>query len=145
MTERTIGGKYSLEREIGRGGMGAIWIAHDPQLRRRVALKLMRSDQTTSPSSRARFEREAMAIAQIRNPHVVQVYDYGIDEGNPYIVMELLEGEDLDARLQRHAKLSIPATLAILSQATKALSTTHAAKIIHRDLKPGNIFLTQSD
>jgi eukaryotic-like serine/threonine-protein kinase len=145
MTERTIGGKYSLEREIGRGGMGAIWLAHDPQLRRRVALKLMRTDQTTSPSSRSRFEREAMAIAQIRNPHVVQVYDYGIDEGRPYIVMELLEGEDLDARLQRHTKLSIPAVLAVLSQAAKALSTAHAAGIIHRDLKPGNIFLARSE
>src|SRR6185295_13475048 len=99
---RTIGGKYSLEREIGRGGMGTIWIAHDSQLRRKVALKLMQPDQITSQNARARFEREAMAVAQIKNPNVVQIYDYGIDEGAPYIVMELLEGEDLDARLNRH-------------------------------------------
>src|SRR5690242_6540477 len=99
MTDRTVGGKYSLERDIGRGGMGSIWIAYDPHLRRRVALKLMRPEQTAQATSRTRFEREAMAIAQIRNPHVVQVFDYGIDDGRPYIVMELLEGEDLDARL----------------------------------------------
>jgi eukaryotic-like serine/threonine-protein kinase len=145
MPERTIGGKYTLEREIGRGGMGSIWIAYDPQLRRRVALKLVHPDQTVGSQSRARFEREAMAVAQIQNPHVVQIHDYGIDEGAPYIVMELLSGEDLEARLSRCAKLPLAAVITIVTQAGRALSTAHAAGVIHRDLKPANIFLAQSD
>jgi serine/threonine protein kinase/class 3 adenylate cyclase len=145
MPERIIGGRYGLEREIGRGGMGTIWIAYDDQLRRRVALKLMHPAQMVSTISRTRFEREAMAVAQIRNPHVIQVYDYGIDEGAPYIVMELLEGEDLDARLSRHSKLPFAAVVRMITQAAKALAAAHATGIIHRDLKPANIFLARSE
>src|SRR4051794_31410734 len=114
MSERTIGGKYSLEREVGRGGMGSIWVAFDAQLRRRVALKLMRADNITSESARTRFEGEEMAIARIQNQHVIQIYDYGIDEGSPYIVMELLEGEALDARLNRQKRLPLAAVATIL-------------------------------
>src|SRR3954454_3787327 len=108
MIGRLVGGKYSLEREIGRGGMGSIWIALDTQLRRRVALKLMRPEMT-SASSRGRFEREAMAVARIQHQHVIQIYDYGIEGDAPYIVMELLEGEDLEARVARHPRLSMAA------------------------------------
>jgi class 3 adenylate cyclase/tRNA A-37 threonylcarbamoyl transferase component Bud32/ActR/RegA family two-component response regulator len=141
MTERRVGDRYLLEREIGRGGMGTIWVAHDQQLRRRVALKLMSAEQLASESSRERFQHEATAIAQLRNPHVVQVYDYGIDDGAPYIVMELLEGEDLEARLRRLRRLPLAAVVSIVAQAAKALGTAHAAGIVHRDLKPANIFL----
>src|SRR3954454_19579490 len=144
MIGRLVGGKYSLEREIGRGGMGAIWIALDTQLRRRVALKLMRSEMT-SASSRGRFEREAMAVARIQNPHVIQIYDYGIDEESPYIVMELLEGEDLEARVGRHARLPIAAVATVLAQTAKALASAHSAGIVHRDLKPANIFLSRGE
>ncbi len=125
--------------------MGSIWVALDAQLQRRVALKLMRADNVASESARTRFQREAMAIAQIQNPHVVQVYDYGIDEGHPFIVMELLEGEDLDARLNRLKKLPLPAVAAVITQAARALSTAHAAGIVHRDLKPANIFLARAE
>src|SRR5277367_5497193 len=93
MEGRTIGGKYTLERELARGGMGAVWAAFDTALRRRVALKLMSPDHLASTSARSRFEREAWAIAQLQSPHVVQIYDYGIEDGAPYIVMELLDGE----------------------------------------------------
>ncbi len=82
MIGRLVGGKYSLEREIGRGGMGSIWVALDTKLHRRVALKLMRPDMT-SPSSRGRFEREAMAVARIQHPNVIQIHEYGIDEEAP--------------------------------------------------------------
>jgi class 3 adenylate cyclase len=136
-----IGGKYTLEREIARGGMGAIWVAFDTKLRRRVALKLMTPDHLSSASSRERFEREAMAIAQLRNPHVIHIYDYGIDGSSPYIVMELLEGEDLESRLGRRGRLPLAAVSAIVTQAARALGAAHALGIVHRDLKPANIFL----
>jgi eukaryotic-like serine/threonine-protein kinase len=145
MEGRTIGGKYTLERELARGGMGAIWVALDTQLRRKVALKLMSPDHLASPSARSRFEREAMAIAQLQSPHVVQVYDYGVEDGAPYIVMELLDGEDLQTRLQRIGKMPLPATAAILAQAAKALAAAHGAGIVHRDIKPANIFLARAD
>ncbi|MCC6557953.1 MAG: response regulator [Polyangiaceae bacterium] len=144
MSGRIVGGKYRLEREIGRGGMGSIWVAFDTTLRRRVALKLMGSEQPGSPVAQSRFEREAMAIAQLRNPHVIQIHDYGIDEGGPYIVMELLEGEDLEVRLERQRTLPLAAASMIVAQAAKALTAAHAVGIVHRDLKPANIFLVAS-
>src|SRR6185369_14667320 len=115
MEGRIVGGKYTLERELARGGMGAIWVAFDAQLRRKVALKLMSPDHLASTSARSRFEREAMAIAQLQSPHVVQIYDYGVDDGAPYIVMELLEGEDLQTRLARLGRLSMTALAAMLT------------------------------
>ncbi len=145
MEGRTIGGKYTLEREIARGGMGAIWLALDEQLRRKVALKLMSPDHLASPTARARFEREARAVAQLKSPNVVQIYDYGIDEGAPFIVMELLEGEDLQARLNRLGRLSLPAASNIVTQMAKAIGAAHAAGIIHRDIKPANVFLARTD
>ena len=144
MIGRLVGGKYSLEREIGRGGMGSIWIALDTQLRRRVALKLMRPEMT-SASSRGRFEREAMAVARIQTPHVIQIYDYGIDNDAQYIVMELLEGEDMEARIVRNPKLPIAAVATLVSQTAKALAAAHTAGIVHRDLKPANIFLSRGE
>ncbi|MFS8070314.1 MAG: protein kinase domain-containing protein, partial [Byssovorax sp.] len=119
-------------------------VALDIQLRRRVALKLMRPEMT-SPSSRGRFEREAMAVARIQNQHVIQIHDYGIDEEAPYIVMELLEGEDMEARIARHPRLSIAAVATLVTQTAKALGAAHAAGIVHRDLKPANIFLARGE
>jgi class 3 adenylate cyclase/tRNA A-37 threonylcarbamoyl transferase component Bud32 len=145
MEGRTIGGKYSLERELAKGGMGAIWVALDAQLRRRVALKLMSPDHLASPTARSRFEREAMAVAQLSSPHVVQIYDYGVDDGAPYIVMELLEGEDLQTRLARLGKLPIGTVTSIVAQAAKALGAAHGSGIVHRDIKPANIFLARHD
>ena len=140
-----IGGKYSLERELARGGMGAIWVALDTKLRRRVALKLMSPDHLGSAISRERFEREAMAIAQLQNPHVIQVYDYGIDDRSPYIVMELLDGEDLESRLRKRGRLSLAAVSAIVTQAARGLGAAHGVGIIHRDLKPANIFIVPGE
>ncbi|EYF00220.1 protein kinase domain-containing protein [Chondromyces apiculatus] len=140
-----IGGKYLLERELARGGMGSIWVAFDTKLRRRVALKLMSLDQVSSTSSKERFEREAMAIAQLRNPHVIQVYDYGINDNAPYIVMELLDGEDLDSRLRKRGRLPLSTVNTILLQASRALGAAHGVGIIHRDLKPANIFIVAGE
>jgi eukaryotic-like serine/threonine-protein kinase len=145
MQGRIVGGKYTLERELARGGMGAIWVAFDAQLRRRVALKLMSPDHLASSSARSRFEREAMAIAQLQSPHVVQIFDYGVDDGAPYIVMELLDGEDLQERLGRVVRMPIATVASMLTQAAKALGAAHGAGIVHRDIKPANIFLSRHD
>ncbi len=138
-----IGGRYRLERPIARGGMGSVWAGRDEKLKRPVALKLMVSAYATSTDARTRFEREAMAVAKLNSPHVVQVYDYGIEGQRPYIVMELLEGEDLRARLRRRKRISLEAAGNIMAQTAKALSEAHAIGIVHRDLKPGNIFMVR--
>jgi serine/threonine protein kinase len=145
MSDRTIARKYTLRREIGRGGMGVIWEAFDRALRRPVALKVMMPEYVSSDTARRRFEREAMSIAQLRNEHIVQIHDYGIDEDSPYIVMELLEGEDLEARLARERQLSPAATLTLLRQIAVGLQAASSAGIVHRDLKPANVFVARRE
>jgi eukaryotic-like serine/threonine-protein kinase len=144
MAARVVASKYELRRQIGRGGMGAVWEAYDLVLRRLVALKLLASDHASPDALRA-FEREAMALAQIRNDHIVQVHDYGVDEGFPYIVMELLHGEDLETRLRREKRLSPSAILTLLRQLADGLTAAVAAGVVHRDLKPANIFLVGNE
>ncbi|MFO0761929.1 MAG: serine/threonine-protein kinase, partial [Byssovorax sp.] len=143
-----IAGKYRLEREIGRGGMGSVWAARHLTLDTPVALKFIDPD-ASAEDAHLRFEREAKAAAQLRSPHVVQILDHGLDhrpEGElPYIAMELLDGEDLSERLRRRGRLSIPEAANIFGQAAKALRRAHDAGVIHRDLKPSNIFLARFD
>lgn len=137
--------KYRLERRLGGGGMGDLWLAFDIKLRRRVVIKFIRSFAATEPELVARFEREARASARVRSPYVIETYDYGIDErGTAFIVMEYLEGEDLCSRLDREQKLPIAQATALFTQIGKALDAIHAAGVVHRDLKPGNIFITSS-
>jgi CheY-like chemotaxis protein len=145
MLKRMIGGRYVLERQIGRGGMGLIWEAFDQQLRRRVALKLMTPDHITSASLRGRFAREAMAVARLQNSHVVQIHDYGVDDGSPYFVMELLEGEDLEARIERQRRLPLARVVPLLNHVAAGLAAAHAGGLVHCDLKPGNIFLARGE
>jgi serine/threonine-protein kinase len=141
-----IAGKFRLERVIGRGGMGAVWAARHAQLGMPVALKFIEVEEGgDAADARVRFEREAMAAAQIRSPHVAQIIDHGIDRDQPYIVMELLEGEDLGERLRREGRISVNAAARILTQAAKALRRAYEAGIIHRELKPGNVFLARFD
>lgn len=137
-------GKYVLERPIARGGMGAIWVALDPQLKRRVALKTMHRESLSSAAALDRFAREAATIAQLSSPHVVQVFDYGVTDAVPYIAMELLSGEDLATRLNRVQRFPLSAFTSIFEQIAKALTAAHSAGIIHRDLKPANVFIAQS-
>ncbi|HEX2567968.1 MAG TPA: protein kinase [Polyangia bacterium] len=136
-----IDGRYRLERKIARGGMGEIWAAFDMRLERRVAIKWMTADGAGTSQLRTRSEQEARLIAQLQNPHVVQIFDYGVTDETPYIVMELLDGEDLAARLRRHQRLSLAAVASLLQEIAQALTSAHAARIVHGDLKPANIFL----
>ena len=139
-----IAGKFRLERLVGRGGMGSVWRGRHLRLDMPVAIKFMEATAAGAPDARLRFEREAKAAAQIRSPHVVQVLDHGVDEDAPYIVMELLEGEDLGVRLRRVGRMSPEGFEPLLAQAAKGLRRAHEGGIVHRDLKPGNIFLARS-
>ncbi|KYF76007.1 serine/threonine protein kinase [Sorangium cellulosum] len=143
MKEQTIGGRYALRREIGRGGMGVVWEAFDQMLRRPVAIKRMTPESVVSAEARQNFEQEATTVARLRNEHIVQIHDYGIDEGSPYIVMELLEGEDLESRLRRTRQLPAPAVLPLVRQISAGLEAAGAAGIVHCDLKPANVFVAR--
>ncbi|WP_437588462.1 serine/threonine-protein kinase [Sorangium sp. So ce1000] len=141
---RAVMDKYRLERRLGGGGMGDLWLAFDIKLRRRVVIKFIRSFAATEPELIARFEREARASARVRSPYVIETYDYGVDRGCAFIVMEYLEGEDLNRRLEREQRIPLAQATALFTQLGKALDAIHAAGVIHRDLKPGNVFITSS-
>jgi eukaryotic-like serine/threonine-protein kinase len=140
-----IADRFRLIRELGRGGMGSVWLAHHVALDMPCALKFIEGELADNPELRARFEREARAAAKLKSSNVVQMLDHGIWQGQPFIAMELLEGEDLRARLDRAGRLSPPETLAIVGQVARALTKAHALGIVHRDLKPDNIFLVRDD
>ena len=140
-----IAGKYRLESLIGHGGMGSVWRAQHVTLGMPVAVKFMGEHAMSDPESRKRFDREARALASLRTPHIVQVLDHGVDDDTPYIVMELLEGEDLSSRLQRERRLSLTDASFVLAQSARALRRAHEAGVTHRDLKPSNIFLARID
>ena len=133
-------GKYALIEPIGEGGMGIVWKARHVDLGRLVALKQMHADRAGALMLQ-RFLREAQSAASVRAPNVVDVLDYGQDDsGDPYLVMELLEGESLDARL-RVGNVSLNEALDWIDQALAGLTAIHDAGIVHRDLKPANLFL----
>jgi eukaryotic-like serine/threonine-protein kinase len=144
MTEgRIIQGRYRLVSMLGQGGMGSVWRAVHLELGTPVAVKLIDPEAADSRQALARFKREAQSAASLRGTNVVQILDYGEDDGIAYIVMELLEGESLGARLSRKAPLSAAETAWILGQVGKALARAHALNIVHRDLKPDNIFIVR--
>lgn len=135
-----------LVRVLGKGGMGSVWIADHLALKTQVAVKFMSDAYTSDPAMRTRFEREATSAAQIGSPHIVNVHDHGItSDGQPYIVMELLEGEDLAARIKREAPLPLDVVAKIVAQTCAALGKAHRRGVVHRDIKPNNIFLLDAD
>ncbi len=140
-----IAGKYRIESLIGHGGMGSVWRARHESLDMPVAIKFMGAHTAGDVEARQRFEREARALASLRTPNIVQVSDHGVDGETPYIVMELLEGEDLSTRLLRKKRLALDETSRILAQVARALRRAHDAGVTHRDLKPSNIFLAEVD
>jgi eukaryotic-like serine/threonine-protein kinase len=130
-------GKYRLDRVIGAGGMGVVWAAFDPDLERAVALKLLRAEATEQASMRTRLLREARAMARLRHPNVVTVFDVGTDKGRDYIAMELVEGGTLDEWLQ--TKPAQSAIIDALLASGRGLVAAHAAGLVHRDFKPHNV------
>ncbi|HMY17661.1 MAG TPA: protein kinase [Polyangium sp.] len=142
---RVLSDRYRLVRPLGQGSQGAVWIADHLALNTHVAVKLIDPELAKREDARERFKREATAAAQLRSAHVVQILDHGIDEGQPFIVMELLEGEDLFERLDKRGRLSLRETSKIITQVCRALARAHAAGIVHRDLKPENVFLCNNE
>lgn len=139
----TIDGKYQILKELGEGGMGTVYEALHLGTGRRVAVKVIRPDALTGGEAVARFQREARASGAVDSPNVVQVFDIGSDGGRPYIVMELLSGEDLAHLIARAGMVAPDLALRIAAQACLGLGRAHTAGIIHRDIKSANIFLTK--
>ena len=138
----TLAGKYRLERTLGRGGMGVVYLAHHELLGRHVAVKLMLPEIARNPEAVARFLNEARAAARIQNEHVARVMDVGtLESGLPYIVMEYLRGADLGDQLARNGPLPVEMAVDYVLQALEAIAEAHAAGIVHRDLKPSNLFV----
>jgi len=134
-------GGYRVLRVLGTGGMGVVFLAEDPGLERRVALKAMLPSLGANPASKKRFLREAKAAAAIKHDHIVTIHQVGEDRGVPFLAMEFLEGEPLDKRLERDGKLPLADVLRIGREIAEALAAAHDRGLIHRDIKPGNIWL----
>ncbi len=141
---RILGGRYRIERLLGAGGMGAVYEATQVDIRRRVALKVLRASAATA-DQRARFEREARALSQVNSPHVVEIRDFqALPDEPPLLVMEYLEGRSLSALVKDEGVLAAPRVAKIALQMLAALAEAHRHRIIHRDIKPANVVLVPS-
>jgi serine/threonine-protein kinase len=137
-------GAYRLVRRIGAGGMGEVWLAEHAALGRRAAIKVLHAELSRRPDIVGRFFNEARAATAISDPGIVQIFDFGTAaDGSAYIVMELLEGESLEARLARRGRLSVADALRIMRQVATTTGIAHACGVVHRDLKPDNIFVVR--
>jgi eukaryotic-like serine/threonine-protein kinase len=135
-------GNYRALSLLGEGGMGAVYLAEHPDIGRRVAVKVLRSELIKDPQLLQRFLNEARAANAIRHPNIIEILDSGTtSDGTPYLVMELLEGEVLSGRIRRLGRLSVADALEFSYQAASALAAAHDKAIIHRDLKPDNLFI----
>lgn len=134
--------RYEIQRPIGAGGMGEVWLATDRRLRRPVAIKRMKGLLATDRQASARFLREARAIAALNHPHIVQVFDFGYDRDGYYLVMEYVEGENLSSVVRRDGPLPPERAVRLTMQLCGALGAAHARGVIHRDVKPSNVLWT---
>ena len=136
-------GKYDVVGVIGRGGMGVVYKATDPHLDRPVAIKMMTGAFAENPDILKRFFREAQSLGSLQHPNIVTVYDLGDYGGNPYLVMQYLEGEGLDALLTNRRQLSLLDKITIIIQVCHGLSYAHRRGVVHRDIKPANIMIAK--
>jgi serine/threonine-protein kinase len=137
-------GKYQVVRLIGEGGMGAVYEAVHLGIGKKVAIKVMSPDLAENLDARARFLREAQLTSRVRHPHAVDVTDVGSEAGQTFLVMELLDGEDLASFLEWRGRLPLEQAADIMLAVSAAVAAAHDEGIIHRDLKPHNIFLSQT-
>ncbi|HET9142611.1 serine/threonine-protein kinase, partial [Actinophytocola sp.] len=145
LEQRLIAGRYAVLREIGRGGMGIVWLAEDRMIGRRVAIKELHLPDGVPPDERAVFEervlREARTAGRLNDPAIVIVYDVVQEHGNTYIVMELIEAPTLADVVRQNGPLPQDSVVALAGQLLPALESAHAAGIVHRDVKPSNVML----
>src|SRR6476646_4742869 len=137
-------GKYQVVRLLGEGGMGAVYEGVHVGIGKKVALKVMSPALAANADARARFLREAQLTSRVRHPHAVDVTDVGSDAGQTFLVMELLEGEDLASFIEWRGRLPLEQAADIMLPVSAAVAAAHDEGIIHRDLKPHNIFLSQT-
>jgi serine/threonine protein kinase/formylglycine-generating enzyme required for sulfatase activity len=134
-------GAYRILKVLGHGGMGLVFLAEDPELDRKVALKVMLPKIAANPVARQRFLREARAAAKLRNDHIVTIHQVSEDHGVPFLALELLEGQTLAGLLQAQPALAVPEILRIGREIAQGLATAHEKGLIHRDIKPANLWL----
>ncbi len=139
-----IGGRYNLLEVIGSGGSAVVWRAHDQNLKRQVACKILSISLSHDPVFRKRFQREARHVASLSHPNIVRIYDFGIDNERPFIVMEYVPGSSLRPVLNPHTPLSISDTAAFAVGTLAALEHAHTDGIVHRDIKPANLLLDRN-
>ncbi|HEY1679859.1 MAG TPA: protein kinase [Candidatus Sulfotelmatobacter sp.] len=143
LTAGTKFGPYEIQSPLGAGGMGEVYLARDTRLDRTVAIKILPSQLSGNSEARSRFEREARTISSLNHPNICTLHDVGVQDNTSYLVMEYVEGETLQSRLQK-GPLPLKQALECCMQICDALEKAHRAGIVHRDLKPGNIMLTPS-
>lgn len=143
----TIAGRYRIEGRLGVGGMSTVHLAFDDRLERYVAIKLLAEHLADDPTFVSRFRREALAAARLVHPNIVQVFDFGFDEGHHqhFIVMEHVAGNSCAELLRDLGHLDVPQALAIVTQACRGLDYAHRNGVIHRDVKPGNLLVAEGD
>ena len=135
-------GHYDIVEELGRGGMGVVYKGFEANLNRHVAIKLMSEALAHDPQVVERFLREARSMAQLNDPHIIQIYMIGDDQGQPFFAMEFVEGESLSQMLRREGKLEAKHAAGIIAQAAQGLSVAHDRGVVHRDIKPANLMIT---
>jgi len=141
LTETLAAGRYRIERALGHGGMAVVYLAHDEELHRRVAIKVLANHLRGDDNFRARFLQESKLASRLSHPNVVQVYDAGETEGSPYIVMEYVPGHTVAERGKRPHTEAVPLAL----QACAGLQHAHDAGLVHRDVKPANLLVREDD
>jgi len=142
LSGRTLG-EFEVLRKIGSGGMGQVYLARQTSLKRQVALKLLRKDLATNPTAMKRFEDEAVAVASLNHPNIVQVYGAGESDGLRYMALEFVDGRNLREHLARKGPPELPVAMSIMKQIAAALQKAHEQGLVHRDIKPENILVTK--
>src|SRR6185437_13147817 len=134
-------GRYQVVKKLGAGAMGEVFEVVDQDLGRHVALKLLSPEMASSSSARERFRREAVSMAQIRHPHVLQVYEYDAWNNQPFFTMELVEGGDCATYIEQSVVLAVPHLARLLYQSAQGLAAAAERGLVHRDVKPANLLL----